>query len=128
MSHASHDIGVARQIGTYIDAVEAAPGARWLMISGTPGLGADGALPGDIVGQAEIAWSHILTILGQAGMGIHDVVKINQYLLRASDIPAYAKVRAKFLGQARPASTLLVVPALARPDFLIEVEACAAKV
>src|SRR6266508_5810914 len=50
-----------------------------------------------------------------------------QYLLHASDIPAYADVRAKFLGQARPASMLVVVPALVRPDFLIEIEAYAAK-
>ena len=77
MPHAAHDIGVARQIGTHSDVVEVAPGARWLMISGTPGLGADGAPPGDIIGQAEIAWSHILTILGRAGMGVHDLVKIN---------------------------------------------------
>jgi len=128
MPHAAHDIGVARQIGTHSDVVEVAPGARWLMISGTPGLGADGAPPGDIIGQAEIAWSHILTILGRAGMGVHDLVKINKYLLHASDIPAYADVRAKFLGQARPASMLVVVPALVRPDFLIEIEAYAAKV
>jgi len=34
-------------------------------------------------------------------------------------------VRAPFLGDARPASTLLVVQALARPEWLFEVEAVA---
>jgi enamine deaminase RidA (YjgF/YER057c/UK114 family) len=66
-------------------------------------------------------------MLEKAGMTIGDVVKITQYLVRADDIPAYAKVRAKVLGAARPASTLLVVPALVRPDFLLEVEVQAAK-
>jgi enamine deaminase RidA (YjgF/YER057c/UK114 family) len=36
-------------------------------------------------------------------------------------------VRARHLGDARPASTLLVVAALARPGLLVEVEAVAAK-
>jgi 2-iminobutanoate/2-iminopropanoate deaminase len=31
------------------------------------------------------------------------------------------------MGDARPASMLLVVPALVRPEFLVEIEACAAK-
>jgi 2-iminobutanoate/2-iminopropanoate deaminase len=37
------------------------------------------------------------------------------------------KVRARFLGDARPASMLLLTPALVRPEFLLEVEAIAAK-
>jgi enamine deaminase RidA (YjgF/YER057c/UK114 family) len=36
------------------------------------------------------------------------------------------KVRSRFLGDARPASMLLVVNQLVRPDMLVEVEAIAA--
>jgi enamine deaminase RidA (YjgF/YER057c/UK114 family) len=122
-----HDIGIARQIGTYSDGVEVPQGARWLYTAGTPGLAADGKLPADITGQAEIAWTHITTLLERAGMTVRDIVKVTQYLLRAEDIPAYAAVRARFLGDARPASMLLVVPALVWPDFLLEVEIVAAK-
>jgi enamine deaminase RidA (YjgF/YER057c/UK114 family) len=46
---------------------------------------------------------------------------------RAEDIPAYGKVRARMLGDARPASMLLVAAALPRPDFLLEIEAVAAR-
>ncbi len=46
MNHTIHDVGVAKQIGAYSDAIEAAPNARWLMTSGTPGLALDGKLPG----------------------------------------------------------------------------------
>jgi len=127
MANTNRDIGIAAQIGTYGDAVEAPANARWLITAGTPGLAADGTLPPDITGQAEIAWANVLAMLERAGMTIHDVVKVTQYLLRASDIPAYAKVRAKILGTARPASTLLVVPALVRPDFLLEIEVQAAR-
>ena len=121
-----HDVGVARQIGAYSDAVEVPPNARWLFTSGTPGLALDGSLPADIAGQAELAWRHIVTMLERAGMGVHDLVKVTHYLCRAADIPAYVKVRARFLGDARPASMLLVVGELVRPEFLLEVEAVAA--
>jgi len=122
-----YDIGVASQIGTYSDAVLAPANARWLFTAGTPGLAQDGHLPHDITGQAELAWAHIAAMLRKAGMDMHDVVKVTQYLRRDSDIPAYAKVRARFLGDARPASMLLVVAGLVRPEFLLEVEVYAAK-
>jgi enamine deaminase RidA (YjgF/YER057c/UK114 family) len=128
MSHTLHDIGVACQIGTYSDAVGIAPNARWLVTAGTPGLSTDGSLPPDMTGQAELAWGHIVTMLERAGMSVHDLVKITQYLTRPSDIPAYAAVRERVLDGARPASMLLIVPELVRPDFLLEIEAYAAKV
>ena len=121
------DISVASQIGKYSDAIEVPPNARWLYTSGTPGLALDGHLPGDITGQAEIAWAHIINMLKQADMDVNDLVKVTHYLLRADDIPAYIQVRTKFLGDARPASMLLIVPALVKPNFLLEIEAIAAK-
>ena len=126
MNHQLHDVGVARQIGAYSDAVEVPPNARWLFTSSTPGLALDGSLPADIAGQAELAWRHIVAMLERAGMSVHDLVKVTHYLCRAADIPAYVKVRARFLGDARPASMLLVVGELVRPEFLLEVEAVAA--
>jgi enamine deaminase RidA (YjgF/YER057c/UK114 family) len=127
MAHKIHDIGVAARIGTYSDAVEAPPNQRWLFTSGTPGMDAAGALPDDITAQAELAWGHILRMLECAGMSVHDLVKITQYVIRAADIPAYAKVRARMLGDARPASMLMVVAALPRQEFLLEIEAVAAR-
>ena len=85
------DIGVARQIGSYSDGVEVPSGKRWLVTSGTPGLALDGTLPADITGQAELAWTHIRTMLEQAQMTVDDIVKVTQYLLNADDIkpPGY---------------------------------------
>ena len=117
MPHTNHDIGVARQIGTYSDAVEVKPNLRWLMTSGTPGLSEAGKLPADITGQAELAWEHVVRMLERADMTVADVVKVTQYLTRAEDIPAYVKVRSRFLGDARPAFMLLVVSQLVRPEI-----------
>ena len=58
VAHILHDVGVARQIGRYGDAVEIAPNARLLFTAGTPGLALDGTLPTGIAGQAELAWTH----------------------------------------------------------------------
>ncbi len=126
MNHQIHDIGIAKQIGLYSDAIEVASGLRWLFTSGTPGLEKSGKLPSDIIGQAEIAWAHIGAMLKAAGMTKRDLVKVTHYLTRAEDIPAYAKVRASFLGDARPASMMLVTPAFVRPEFLLEIDAIAA--
>jgi 2-iminobutanoate/2-iminopropanoate deaminase len=127
MANKIHDIGIARQIGTYSDAVEVPANAHWLVTAGTPGLSAGGKVPSDFGAQAELAWSHIVIMLERAGMTVHDLVKVTQYLVRSSDIAAYAEVRARHLGSARPASLLLIVPGLVRPEFLLEIEACAAK-
>jgi enamine deaminase RidA (YjgF/YER057c/UK114 family) len=120
------DIGVASQIGSYSDGVEVPSGKHWLFTSGTPGLALDGTLPTDITGQAELAWTHIMTMLEQAQMTVDDIVKVTQYLLDADDIKPYAAVRSRFLRTARPASMLLVVPALVWPNILLEVEIVAA--
>ncbi len=122
-----HNIGVASQIGKYSDAVEVGAKARWLYTSGTPSLALDGTVPDGIAAQAELAWQHIVAMLERAGMGVADVVKITHYLTREADIAEYVKVRARFLGDARPASMLMVIPALVRPGFLVEVEVIAAK-
>jgi 2-iminobutanoate/2-iminopropanoate deaminase len=122
-----HNIGVAVQIGTYSDAVEVAPGVRWLITAGTPGLAMDGTLPDDIAAQAELAWQHITSLLERADMSITDVVKVTQYLLHESDIADYARVRSRHLKDARPASMLLIVPALVKPGILVEIEVIAAK-
>ena len=123
-----HNIGVASQIGKYTDAIEVPAGARWLMTSGTPGLVLAGTLPDGIVAQAELAWQHIFTMLDRAGMTVSDLVKINHYLTRESDVAEYVQVRSRFLGDARPASMLMVIPALVRPGFLVEIEVVAAKI
>ena len=127
MPHSIHDIGVAKQVGVYSDAIGTAPNLRWLVTSGTPGLTTTGDLPKDITGQAERAWEHVVRMLEQAGMTVADLVKVTQYLTREGDIPAYGRVRTRFLGNTRPASMLLVIPHLVRPEFLVEVEVIAAK-
>ena len=103
------------------------PSTLRMLTSGTPGLALGGELPAGIAAQAELAWTHIVVMLERAGMTIDDVVKITQYLTQESDIAEYVKVRRRFLGEARPSSMLMVIPALVEPGFLVEIEVVAAK-
>ena len=105
-----HNRGVAAQIGRdndrYSDGVEVPGTARWLYASGTPGIKLDGTVPETIEEQADQAWKHILAILESAGMGIADVVKVNQYLIHAEDRSAHIQVRGRYLGEVCPAGEL----------------------
>lgn len=121
------NIGVAQKIGTYSDGVEAPASARWVFTAGTPGLRPDGTYPEGITAQADQAWKNVLAILAESGMGVKDLVKVTHYLIRQEDIKDYVAVRASYLGDARPASMLLVVPGLVKPEILVEIEAVAAK-
>jgi enamine deaminase RidA (YjgF/YER057c/UK114 family) len=75
--------------------------------------------------QARAAWQNLLAILRDAGMGVEHLVKVNSYLVEASHLPLLGKVRTEFQQSARPASTLVVVKALARPEWVYEVDAVA---
>ncbi|WP_162040634.1 RidA family protein [Undibacterium sp. YM2] len=103
------------------------PSIRWLFTSGTPGLDEDGNLPDDITGQADLAWRNIIRMLESSKMTMADIVKVTHYLTRESDIAEYVKVLSHYLGGARPASMLMIIPALVKPGFLLEIEVIAAQ-
>lgn len=111
----------------YSHGIELPPEARLLYIAGQLGVTSDGKFGADIASQADQAWRNLGAVLQSAGMGYEDIVKVNHYLVRAADIAVYREIRARYLGSHTPASTLLVISALARPEALIEVEAVAAK-
>ena len=113
-------------IGAYAHAIEVPASAKTMFIAGQVGIDVDGNVPADFSAQADLAWRNLMAILEFNGMRMKDVVKITHFLTDAADIPAYNEVRGKYLGEERPASTLLIVAGLARPDLLVEVEMVAA--
>ena len=113
-------------IGAYAHAIEVPESAKTMFIAGQVGIDIDGNVPADFAAQADLAWQNLMAILEFNGMRMKDVVKVTHFLTDAADLPAYNEVRAKYLGEERPASTLLIVAGLARPDLLVEVEMVAA--
>ncbi|MBI3503676.1 MAG: RidA family protein [Proteobacteria bacterium] len=119
---------IAPPAGKYQHAVEVPAGARTLYLSGQVGLRPDGKLASGIDGQAEAVWANIKAILAEAGMDFGDLVKVSILLVSAADIGPSRAARDRALGSHRPpASTLSIISALASPDWLIEIEAIAAK-
>jgi 2-iminobutanoate/2-iminopropanoate deaminase len=116
--------GLAEPISHYTDAVRA---GGLLFISGLVPVDAAGKLVGeDAAEQARQVFRNMELVLKAAGCGFDDVVKVVHYLLDVDDRPAINPVRKEFFGEARPASTLVEVSALAVPGALLEIEAVAA--
>jgi enamine deaminase RidA (YjgF/YER057c/UK114 family) len=80
---------------------------------------------GDVEAQAERAMANIAMLLEEAGARLEDIVKIVVYL---TDIryrePVY-RVMGRWLKGVFPVSTGLVVTALARPEWVVEIDATA---
>lgn len=114
--------------GKYSHGVETAAGARMLHVSGQVGARQDGSTAPTDAAQCEQAWANVMNVLAAAGMGAADIVKLNAYVTRADLIPVYRAARDKALGTALPpASTLVVVAALANPAWVVEIECVAAR-
>ncbi|HYL31803.1 MAG TPA: RidA family protein [Stellaceae bacterium] len=113
--------------GPYSLGVEIPAGQRVLFIAGQIPVAKDGTVPQGIKAQSEQVWRNIINVLESAGMGIENLVKVTNYLTKQENIAGYSEVRAKILGAARPISTTVVVQSLVRSEWLVEVEAFAAK-
>jgi enamine deaminase RidA (YjgF/YER057c/UK114 family) len=111
----------------YAHGVEVAPGARIVFCSGQLGIGRDGAVPESAEAQSRLCFRAITAILGEAGLSLTDIVRINAYVSSAEYLGGYMKVRDEFVGSPPPASTLMVVQGFARPEFKVEIEVIAAR-
>ncbi len=118
---------IAPPAALYSHGMEVPPHARWLFVSGQVGVHADGRVGRDAREQVEIIWRSIVAILASADMTVRDLVKVTTFATAPAQLPTLREVRDRVLAGHRPASTLVVVAALARPEWLVEIEAYAAK-
>ncbi|MEQ8602903.1 MAG: RidA family protein [Marivibrio sp.] len=118
---------VAAPLGAYSHAALSEGGGRTLHVAGQVGVEPDGTVPDDVGAQSELIWRNLAAILKAADMGIEDVVKVNAYLLSPDDLPAFGAVRSRWLGDCRPASTLVYVSGLVKPELKVEVDVVAMK-
>lgn len=119
--------GVHAPVAAYSHQIEVSVGARWLVLSGQIGLRLDGAPPSDPVEQIEVALDNIRRNLEAAGMAVGDLVKLTFYLVGEIDAERRKRALEAFLGDHRPAMTLLYVSALASPALKVEIDAWAAR-
>ncbi len=106
------------QIG-YSRAVVAGP---WVFMSGTTGFDYKSMTIADnVVDQAEQCFRNVGAVLEQAGVSFADVVRISYLLTRREDFEPIWPVLQRYLGEIRPACTMMVT-GLLDPGMLIEVE------
>ena len=111
----------------YTHVVEVTGPAKTVYIAGQIAFDKEGKLvgAGDMAAQAEQVFKNLQAALETAGAKFSDVVKMNTYITDMSKAPAVREVRARYFGQTAPASTLVQVPALARPELMLEIEVIA---
>jgi 2-iminobutanoate/2-iminopropanoate deaminase len=111
----------------YSHAVEIKAPSSLLIISGLNGYFTDGvSMPDSFEEQGNLIWQHIGTILQSAGMDYQHIVSLRTYLADPSYDEVNVQLRIKYLGENRPASTVICCQLL-EPKWKLEIEAMAAK-
>lgn len=80
---------------------------------------------GDFAAQAEQVMKNLKAMVEAGGGKLADVVKLTFYLTDVRYRADLVPIREKYFGPKLPASTLITTPALAHPDYLLEVECIA---
>jgi enamine deaminase RidA (YjgF/YER057c/UK114 family) len=93
-------------------------------VSGTTDAGPDGASrhPGNIAAQADAALRLIAGALDEAGFAMADVVRTRMFVTDIGRSGEVLAVHRRWLGDVRPAATMVQVAALIDPSLLIEIE------
>ena len=120
--------------GLYSQAAFVPSGLGTYHVAGQVSVGTDGAIVGidDFGAQVRQTYDNLATVLNALGESCDSIVSMRTYLVDADLLPTFMEVRAKifpslFSGPDYPPNTLLIIDGLVREEFLIEVEAVAAR-
>ena len=113
--------GIAAPAANYAHAVLSEGPGRLLHTSGVVPVAADGGVPASVEEQAAVVWGNIGAMLEEAGMSPEDIVSVVTYVVVGEELDGVMAVRDEALGGHLAASTLVTVPALARPEWKVEI-------
>ena len=95
-----------------------------VLISGTAGYDyATMSLPEDPGEQTRNIYATFAAVMKKAGGSLADIVRLRTFVTRASYCDAALAVQGEVFRNIRPAATIVVVPALLRPEMKVEIEA-----
>lgn len=126
MNHSITPTSIAPPAANYAHAVVTTEATRWLHTSGVVPTAPDGTVPDTIDEQAAVVWSNIGAMLDDAEMSPSDIVSVTTYAVVGEQLAGVMAARDDFLGGHLAASTLVTVPALARPEWKMEIAVVAA--
>jgi enamine deaminase RidA (YjgF/YER057c/UK114 family) len=111
----------------YSHAVSIEPGRRLVVVSGQVGMSADGSVVEGWEAQTRQTFLNLGLALEAAGAAWSDVAKLTYFVTSTDELALVRSIRDEFVDVDHPpASSLVRVAGLFRPDVLIEVEALAA--
>ena len=122
----------------YAHGIEVSGAESWVFSSGVVPTRADGSVPSDLGEQAEVVWGNISAILAEAQLSVRDIVSITTYVVESAEeraqggelssrLAVVMAARDAVLQGHLAASTLVTVPALARPEWRMEISVVAAR-
>lgn len=112
--------------GGYSQVVTIEGHKRLAFVSGQVPEGLDGDVPTDFLDQARLAWANVDAQLKNGGMDKDDIIKVNIFLSDRKYALANREARAAYLGDLRPAMSVIIC-GIFDEKWLLEIEAVAAR-
>jgi enamine deaminase RidA (YjgF/YER057c/UK114 family) len=117
--------GIYPATDDYVHAIEVQSPSRFLFVSGTMGLDAQGKPVAGLEAQLTAIWNNIRRILAAADMSVDDIVRLTSYLRDGAYAEANARARIAALGDRRIPTTAIIASTL-DASWLVEIEIIAA--
>ena len=117
--------GLPEPTGTYTHGTLVTGASRTVFVSGqVPWADGTGEVPDTFTEQCRLTWRNVLAVLAEADMTVTNLAKVTCYLSDRRYRQEFIDVRAEFLGDHRPALTIIITDIYA-PEWLLEIEAIA---
>lgn len=125
---------MAAPAAAYAHGVHVPAGYELIVTSGVVPTRRDGTVPANIGEQAAVVWQNILAILSEGKMNAQDIISVTTYVVYSTEADEMTKRLALVMGardaalnRHLAASTLVTVPTLAKPEWLMEISVLAAR-
>jgi 2-iminobutanoate/2-iminopropanoate deaminase len=99
---------------------------RLVITAGQLGIDPNEKIPEDSEAQADLCFANIAAILAEDGMTMANIVRLSVYVTAREHMQGYRRSRDRQFPETPPTTTLIMVSGLARPEFVVEIEAIAA--
>ena len=113
-------------LARYSHGIAVPAGHRPVFTAGQLGIAPDESVPADGEAQADLCFANIAAILAEDGMTLANIIRLSVYVTAREHLQGYRRSRDRQFPGTPPTTTLIMVSGLARPEFVVEIEAIAA--